>query len=225
MATITIISYSGKPFANRIDAGRIMAEKVRYLNSKDTVVLGIPRGGIIVAAEVARILGSEFDIVLTRKLGAPGNPELAIGAVSENGDVIIDKILAFEAGVDKEYIQEEKTRQLAEILRRNAIYRKLCPKVPLKGKVAIVIDDGVATGATMQSALMAVRREEPKSIITAFPVGTQDSISKLSQYADEIICLRLPDYFSAVGQFYLEFPQVSDEEIVKILEENSKRKI
>ena len=224
MATITIISYSGKPFANRVDAGRAMADNLCYLKSKDTVVLGIPRGGIIVGAEVARILGSEFDIVLTRKLGAPGNPELAIGAVSENGDIILDKILAFEAGVGKEYIQEEKARQLVEILRRNKIYRKLCPKVPLKGKTAIIIDDGIATGATMQSALMAVRREEPKSVIAAFPVGTQDSITKLSQYADEIICLRLPDYFSAVGQFYLEFPQVSDEEIVKILENNINRK-
>ena len=217
MATVTIISYTGKPFANRIDAGRIMAEKLEYLNSKEAVILGIPRGGIIVGAEVARILGSEFDIVLTRKLGSPGNPELAIGAVSENGDVIINKILAFESGADKEYIQEEKTRQLAEISRRNKIYRRLRPRLPLKGKIAVIIDDGVATGATMQSALMAARREEPKSIIAAFPVGTRDSIAKLSEYADEIICLRLPDYFAAVGQFYLEFPQVSDEEIIKIL--------
>ncbi|MGA2774992.1 MAG: phosphoribosyltransferase family protein [Candidatus Omnitrophota bacterium] len=217
MADIRIVSHSNKPFASRVEAGRLLAEQLKYLNSEEIVVLGIPRGGIIVAAEVAGILKSKFDIILSRKLGSPCNPELAIGAVSESGEIILNDLLVSEIGVDKAYIQEEKERQLAEISRRNKIYRKVFPKVSLKDRIAVIIDDGVATGATVQSGLMAVCQEKARSIIAAFPIAAQESISKLSSYADEIICLRVPDYFASVGQFYLKFPQVSDEEVIEVL--------
>ncbi|MFA5276713.1 MAG: phosphoribosyltransferase family protein [Candidatus Omnitrophota bacterium] len=217
MADIRIVSYSNKPFADRSEAGRLLAEQLKYLNSEDTVVLGIPRGGIIVAAVVAGILKSKFDIMLSRKLGAPGNPEFAIGAVSESGEIILNDLLVTGTGADSIYIQEEKKRQLAGISRSKKIYRNVHPKITLKGKINVIVDDGAATGATMQSALMAAHQEEAKSIIAALPVATRDCISKLERYADEIICLKLPDYFSSVGQFYLEFSQVSDEEVIELL--------
>jgi predicted phosphoribosyltransferase len=220
MGITRIISYSDEPFFDRREAGQLLADELRHLSDKETVVLGIPRGGIVVAAELAEALHADLDIVLSRKLGAPGNPELAIGAVSENGKFLINEEWAFQVGANKAYIEEEKARQWKEITRRREWYRDVRPKIDLKGKVVIVTDDGIATGATMEAALWVARQEGPKSLIGAVPVGAEDSLEKLTRYADELLCMRLPEFFAAVGQFYLNFPQVTDEEVLEILKKN-----
>lgn len=188
------------------------------------VVLGVPRGGIVVAREIAHALQADLDMVLAHKLGAPGNPELAIGAVCEDGKLFLDEEISSYMGVDDDYIKREKSRQLQEIARRVKRYRSVLPKIPLAGRVAIVTDDGVATGATLQAALWAVRQENPKKIVAALPVGPQETLEKLSRDADETICLQAPPFFSAISQFYSYFNQVEDEELLEILQEESKRR-
>lgn len=214
---LRIVSRSSEPFKDRQEAGRILGAELKRLDGKDAVVLGIPRGGLIVASEVAHILRSELDVVLAHKIGAPGNSEFAIGAICEDGSEIIDESVASQVGADKSYIQETKKRLLEELESRKAFYRKVCPKAPLEKRVVILIDDGLATAATAQAALWFVRAQAPKSILAAFPVASMEGLKKISGHADQVFCLRAPDYFSAVGQFYLEFPEVTDKEVLSIL--------
>jgi predicted phosphoribosyltransferase len=178
---------------------------------------------VVVAREVARALQAELDIVLSRKLGAPRNPELAIGAISEDGKLFLNKMLLSRVGAESMYIQQEKARQLAKIERRTALYRGIRPKVPLEGRLVIVTDDGLATGATMQAALWTTRQEGPKKLIAALPVGPEDTAMRLAKDADEMICLRSPPVFDAIGQFYKRFDPVEDEEVVEILKEEQER--
>ncbi|MFH1259177.1 MAG: phosphoribosyltransferase family protein [Elusimicrobiota bacterium] len=222
MGKLSILSDSSESFKNRKEAGKLLAAVLRGLPGKDTVVLGIPRGGMVVANEIFRVLNSELDIVLSRKIGAPGNPELAIGAVAEDGKLFLNEELAFHAGADKTYVGIEKTRQLTEIKNRRQLFRQYKAKVSLKGKTVIVTDDGVATGATMQAALWISRQEEPKKLIAAVPVGAQESVERLADYADELIVLRAPRYLNAIGQFYEHFDQTSDQEVLEILQEAAK---
>jgi predicted phosphoribosyltransferase len=213
-----------------MEAGDLLAhqlENVEIRGSKfqiPLVVLGVPRGGVVVAREIAHALQADLDMVLAHKLGAPGNPELAIGAVCEDGKLFLDEEISSYMGVDDDYIKREKSRQLQEIARRVKHYRSVLPKIPLAGRVAIVTDDGVATGATLQAALWAVRQENPKKIVAALPVGPQETLEKLSRDADETICLQAPPFFSAISQFYSYFNQVEDEELLEILQEESKRR-
>jgi len=195
----------------------LLADELKYLSGKDTVVLGIPRGGVIVAAEVGRVLKAGLDIMLSRKLGAPYNPELAIGAIAEDGRVFLNEALASQVGADKNYIEAEKARQWLEIKDRIKRFRKVKQKIPLKGKTVIVTDDGVATGLTMQAALIALRQERPGKLIAAVPVGSGEAVELLADYADEVIVLKVPDYLGAIGQFYLDFSQASDQEVLGIL--------
>ena len=188
------------------------------------VVLGIPRGGVVVAREIAHALDGDLDMVLAHKLGAPGNPELAIGAVCEDGRLFLDEEISSYMGVDDGYIKREKSRQMQELARRVNRYRSVLPKIPLSGRIVVVTDDGVATGATMQAALWAVRQEEPEKIVAALPVGPQETLEKLSHAVDETICLQAPPFFSAISQFYSYFNQVEDEELLKILQEENKRR-
>lgn len=224
MGTLRVISNSSQTFSSRMEAGDLLARQLKELQDQNVVVLGIPRGGVVVAREIAHALQADLDMVLAHKLGAPGNPELAIGAVCEDGKLFLDEEISSYMGVDDDYIKREKSRQLQELARRVKRYRSLLPKLPLAGRVAIVTDDGVATGATLQAALWAVRQEEPERIVTALPVGPQDSLEKLSQDADETICLQAPPFFSAISQFYSYFNQVEDEELLEILQEESKRR-
>jgi len=217
MGKLRILSYSGEPFADRREAGALLAGELSHLQDGNTVVLGIPRGGIVVADELAMRLGVELDIVLARKLGAPHNPELALGAVSESGDVYINQEVAGYAGADKFYIRHEQEVQAKEIKRRAEMFRRARPKIPLEGKVVILTDDGIATGATMQAALWSLRREKPKTLIAAVPVAPPDSLNRLVGDADELLCLRAPSGFAAVGQFYENFRQVEDEEVLGLL--------
>jgi putative phosphoribosyl transferase len=217
MGKLHIVSNSDVPFADRIEAGRLLARELKGYEGKEAVVLGILRGGIIIAREIALGLDTVFDIVLSRKLGAPDNPELAIGAVSEDGNVFLNREVIIDTAVNDDYIAYEKQRKISEIKRRVAMFRAIYPKVSLEGKIAIVTDDGVATGATMQATLWALRQEKPSRLIAALPVGPWKTLSKLTHDADEVVCLRAPVFFSALSQFYLQFKQVEDEEVLKML--------
>jgi putative phosphoribosyl transferase len=224
MGTLRIISTSSEPFSGRVEAGESLARELKGFRRPSALVLGIPRGGIIIARRVASALETDLDIILSHKLGAPGNPELAIGAVCEDGTLFVNETIAIYAGADESYIHLEKTRQLEAMSHRISQCRQVLPKLPLDGKVVIVTDDGVATGATMRAALWAVRQEKAKKIIAALPVGPEDTLKKLAEDADETICLKTPPYFEALGRFYLNFSQVEDEEFLEILEQESKRR-
>jgi predicted phosphoribosyltransferase len=216
---LKIISHNEGPFVDRREAGDLLAEALVYLKDPQTVCLGIPRGGLIVARQVARGLGAPLDIVLSRKLGAPQNPELAIGSITEQGEVFLDRGLAHRVGADEDYLNKEKQKQFLEIQRRSKVYRRICPKIDLKDKTVIVIDDGVATGSTIQAALWSIAQEKPHKLVGAFPVGPQDILQKLLQTADEIVCLKVPSALGGVGRFYIHFEQSSEEEILSILKE------
>ncbi|MDD5108220.1 MAG: phosphoribosyltransferase family protein [Candidatus Omnitrophica bacterium] len=217
-----IVSHSSESFKDRKHAGRLLVTYLKDLGGKDTVVLGIPRGGIVIANEISRILNSELDIVLSRKIGAPDNPELAIGSIGEDGKLFLNEDLSFRVGADKDYIAEEKALQLREIENRIGLFRHCKAKITLKGKTVIVTDDGVATGATMQAALWAAGKENPKKLISAIPVGAEESVRFLANYADEVIVLRVPLDLGAIGQFYKNFTQIQDEEVLEILKESAK---
>jgi len=223
MGTHRVISTSDEPFRDRTEAGHLLARELESYRGPGTTVLGIPRGGVVVAAEVARALDADLDIVLARKIGAPGNPEAAIGAISEDGRLFIDKSLASYVRADSPYIESEKRRQMARIKELAGEFRAIRPKVPLAGRTVIVTDDGVATGATMRAAAWAARHENPHKVILAIPVAPAEAIESLAEDADEVVCLRVPPYFAAVGQFYMEFGQTSNEEVKAILEEASRK--
>ena len=175
------------------------------------------------AQELARALKADMDIVLAHKLSTPGRAELAMGSVAEDGKLFLNEEVISGLGIDQAYIQQEKARQMAEIKRRTELFRYSRPKLPLAGRIAIVTDDGVATGATTQAALWAVRLERPEKLIAALPVGPEDTITRLSEDVDEMVCLRTPPFFTAVGQFYARFEPVEDEEVLEILKEEQLR--
>ncbi|OGX27195.1 MAG: hypothetical protein A3J51_00905 [Omnitrophica WOR_2 bacterium RIFCSPHIGHO2_02_FULL_45_21] len=224
MGKVRIFSYSEEPFRDRVEAGRLLAGELEKLHLKDAVVLGIPRGGIVIARELAFILNADLDIVLSRKLGAAGNPELAIGAVGEDGKLFLNETAASVLSEEKTYIEQEKTRSFAVIKRRSEKYRQILPKVSLKDRSVIVTDDGIATGATMRAALWIARGEHPQRLLAALPVGPPDTLQRLAEDVDDLVCLRAPALFSAIGQFYLDFSQVEDEEVLEILRKEVKRK-
>jgi predicted phosphoribosyltransferase len=188
------------------------------------VVLGIPRGGIITALEIAKVIGGDVDIVLSRKLRAPFNPELAMGAVTESGKVFLDEDLVGSLGVTSDYIEQEKRFQIAEIERRLKLIRGVLPKSPLIGRNVVVTDDGVATGSTMQSALWAARHEDPARLICALPVAPEETAGRLAEACDQLVLLRMPESFYAVGQFYLRFDQVEDGQVLDVLRHEAERR-
>jgi putative phosphoribosyl transferase len=208
-------------YMNREAAGRMLARRLTSYANTDVVVLGIPRGGVPVAKEVADALGAPLDVIVVRKLGAPGEPELGIGAVVD-GDhprAIFNQDIIEHLGVSDEYIEAEIARQLKEVNRRETAYRGGRAKIPLTGKTVIVVDDGIATGSSVRAALRGIRRQKPKRLILATPVAPAESIQALRSDADEIICLETPEDFYAVGQFYRDFHQTTDEEVEAILRE------
>ena len=224
MGQCRILSDSSDSFENRTEAGRLLAGELKSYEGKNPVVLGIPRGGLIPAREIANALSGELDVILAHKLGAPGNPELAIGAVVEGGKVFVDEDLLSRMGESSEYIQDEKNIQMEVIEKRAGAYRAILPRVPLKGRIVIVTDDGAARGLTMMAALWAIRHDKPQKLICALPVAPPDTAERLSQYADEVLCLRAPEDFQALGQFYLRFDQVDDAEVLDILKQEAQKK-
>jgi len=225
MGAVRIISRSSEAFASREQAGKLLAGHLKKFCGRNTVVLGIPRGGVIIAVQIAEELKIDFDVVLSHKLGAPYNPELAIGAVCEDGTFFVNKEIALQTDADEDYIRVEKTKQLQRITDRVKQYRKIVPKIDLRDKVVIITDDGIATGASMQAAAWAVRQENPLKIVLAIPVGPEDSVMEISKDADETVCLRVPPFFAALSQFYLEFEQVEDSTLFEILERYKHKRV
>ena len=201
-------------FINRVDAARQLAAKLIDLRGDPSVVvLGIPRGGVVVAYEIALALKSPLDVVLSRKLGAPNNAELAIGAVAENGSRILDDLLIAHLRVPPEYIERVTERQRLEIERRSALYRGQRKPIDVRERTAVVVDDGVATGATMIVSLRALRESGVQKLIAAVPVIAPESLSPVQKLADRVEYVAAPGLFVSVGSFYDEFNQVEDEEV------------
>lgn len=184
------------------------------------MVLGVPRGGVIVAAEVAKALNAPLDVIISRKIGAPFNPELAMGAVAPDGTVLYDERLMGVFGVKREGLEEEVARQLEEIRRRERLYRGGRKPPEYEGRTVIVIDDGIATGFTLMAALRSISRHRPKKLVLAVPVAPPEVLARLNSEVDEVVCLETPEEFYAVGQFYSDFRQTTDQEVVTALMHN-----
>jgi putative phosphoribosyl transferase len=204
-------------FSNRSEAGRLLARRVQAMGLADPVVLALPRGGVPVAVEVARALGAPLDLLLVRKIGAPQQPELAVGAVGEGGELFVDRHLMDLTGATDEYVARQSREQLAEIARRRTAYLGGRAPLPLAGRTAVVVDDGIATGATVHAALKALRRRGPASVVLAVPVASREAVAALSADVDELVCLAQPALFRAVGEHYADFDQVSDDEVEQLM--------
>ena len=205
-------------FEDRQEAGRKLISKLQqYKDKSDVIVLGLPRGGIITASEIAQGLNLPLDLVVTRKIGAPDNPEFAIGAITEDGEGVFDEVTISAYRISQEYIDEEIKKEKKEAKRRLRVYRGDRPPLNLKNKTVILVDDGVATGATLRAAIMSVKSKNAKKIIVAVPVIPQDSLEKIKNEVDDIIYLDVPLFFSAVGSFYKVFVQTEDEEVIALM--------
>jgi predicted phosphoribosyltransferase len=217
--------YARPRFVDRVQAGRRLAGSLDAYRGKDVLVLGIPRGGVPVAAEVAKHLNAELDIVVARKLGAPGSPELAIGAVTANGGLFLNEDLLDELQVSEEYLNAVVASERAEARRRQERLRGARPRAPIAGRIVIVGDDGLAPGATMRAALRSVRKDHPSLLIAALPVGSREGCDELRSEADEVVCVSQPEPFFAVGLHYWHFSPTEDEEVQRLLAESYERRL
>lgn len=206
-------------FADRREAGRLLASALGRFKGADTLVLALPRGGVPTGFEVALALDAEFDVLVVRKIGAPWDAELGIGAIVDGDapELVINQEVADRTGATAAYIEQEKQRQLVEIARRKQVYRGDRPDPVVAGRTVILVDDGIATGGTMKAALISLRRRNPARLVMAIPVASADSLAELSPLCDESICLAQPAFFDAVGQFYDDFGQTEDSEVVQLL--------
>lgn len=203
-------------FKDRVDAGIKLGLTLLESNIEDPVILGIPRGGVIVAVEVAKILKAPLDIAIARKIGAPFDREYAIGAINSLGNVILNEASIRELGISNDYIERSVKEELEEIKRRLSIYRGERDTIDIKDKSVIIVDDGLATGLTMLSVVKGVKTKNPKRTIVAVPVASYEAVKRLEKEA-EVIALYIPEYFYAVGQFYEDFRQTTDEEVISAL--------
>ncbi|HJT51185.1 MAG TPA: phosphoribosyltransferase family protein [Nitrosospira sp.] len=203
-------------FQNRIDAGKKLAAALSEYRGKNPLILAIPRGAVPMGKVIADELGGELDLVLVHKIGAPGNPEFAIGSVDESGWVYLAEY-AGDVGASESYISREVASQLETIRRRRAQYTPVRPPIDPSGRIIIVIDDGLATGSTMIAALHALSAKNPAELVCAVPVAPPDTVEKVRESADRVVCLSTPINFQAVAQFYADFPQVTDDEVIATL--------
>ncbi len=204
-------------FRDREDAARRLAAELKGRELFQPLVLAIPRGGVVTGAVLARELGADLDVVLSRKLRAPEQPELALGAVAEDGRVYLNPDARSYLLRIEEYLIQERRHQLAEIARRKKLFRAVRPQVPMAGRSVIVTDDGIATGSTMIAALQSVRTQKPREVIVAVPVASPDRLAEVGRWCDDVVCLVCSESLRAVGQFYEDFTQVEDEEAVELL--------
>ncbi len=207
-------------FQSREHAARLLAKKLAGYKDSNPLVLGIPRGAVPMAKIIAEALHGELDVVLVHKLGAPGQPELAIGSVDESGNVYLADYVS-ELGVGERYIDEEKKTQLEALARRRAKFTPLRPPIDPVGRIVIVVDNGIATGATMIAALRAVRAKQPAKLVGAVAVAPPSTLKRIKEEADEVVCLEAPAHFYAVGEFFEDFSQVSDEDVIEILRQST----
>jgi predicted phosphoribosyltransferase len=217
MGTLLIASQSLSPFRDRHEAGALLGDRLLASADDAAVVLGIPRGGMIVAQEIAQILGADLDISLTLKLTAPDIPELAIGALSEDGWLFLDPGLSRRTGVDELYLEQERQHQMSVMSRQVRQYRKIRPKIPLEGRTVVITDDGAASAASLLASIWALRRERPARLIAAVPVGSVEAVTGLSDDADYVLALKVPPVLDSVGRFYVLFDEPTDEEVMDVL--------
>ncbi|WP_329004876.1 phosphoribosyltransferase family protein [Kribbella sp. NBC_00709] len=213
-----------RPYPDRAAAGEVLAGELGQV-SGSVLVLGLARGGVPVAAPVADALDAELDVLIVRKLGLPGQPELAMGAIAGVGDdlhVVRNEPIA--RGVEPEALEAVRRRELRELHRREQAYRDDRPPIDVQDRVVVLVDDGLATGSTMRAAVEAVRRQRPARVIVAVPVGGVDSCRQLAQIADQVVCAWIPRYFNAVGQAYRDFSSVSDGEVRRVLADSTARR-
>jgi predicted phosphoribosyltransferase len=209
-------------YADRREAGAALAVELRkYRGASDVAVLALPRGGVPVAYEVARALEAPLDVFVVRKLGAPGHRELAMGAIASGGVRVLNRDVIGWYGISPAAIESTAREELAELERRERAYREGREALDVRGKVVLLVDDGLATGSTMKAAVQAVRQRGPARIVVAVPVGAPGSCAEMQELADEVVCARTPEDFAAVGQFYADFEQTSDAEVRELLRESA----
>jgi predicted phosphoribosyltransferase len=210
-----------EPFVDRRDAGRTLATHLsKYAGRKDVIVLALPRGGVPVAYEVAQALGVPLDVFLVRKLGTPGHRELAMGAIASGGIRVLNEDVIRWYSIPTSIIEDVVREEQDELQRRERAYREDRPAPDLRSRIVILIDDGLATGSTMRAAVQAVRERQPSRVVVAVPVGARETCAEIAADADEVICARMPEPFSSVGQWYLDFAQTEDEEVRTLLQKS-----
>jgi predicted phosphoribosyltransferase len=210
------------PFRDRREAGRVLARALRkHAGRHDVVVLALPRGGVPVAFEVAEAVGAPMDIFLVRKLGTPGHRELAMGAIASGGIRVLNDEVVRWLAISPEQIDRVAREEQRELERRQQAYLEGRALTPLEGRIVILVDDGLATGSTMRAAVQAVRQRNPARVVVAVPVGAPDTCSEMAALADEVVCARMPEPFSAVGQWYVDFDQTTDDEVMDLIHEHA----
>ena len=210
-------------FKDRKEAGKKLADALAEFKGSGAVVLAIPRGGVEVAAEVASALGAPLDVVVSRKISPPGEPEYAIGAVTQDGEAIVDRQAAESMGIGKDYLDAEIGRKKAEVKERTAKFRGDRPYPELEGKVVIVVDDGIATGSSVEAAVIYLKKHRPKEVVVAVPVAPPDAVESLTDDGYRVVCLEKPGPFFAIGEFYSDFEQVDDGRVRRLLEKAGSR--
>jgi putative phosphoribosyl transferase len=214
---VTVGHYGLVSFDDRVEAGRQLATILVDLRDQNPIVLGLPRGGVVVSAEVARALGAPLDVIIVRKLGVPFQPELAMGAIGEDGIRFLAEDVVRRAGVSADEVAAVVQREREELRRRARLFRGEGPRLALEGRTAIVVDDGIATGSTAYAACRVARAHGSRRVVLAVPVGPPEAVAALANVADEVRCLETPAWLGAIGQFYRHFDQVDDDEVVALL--------
>jgi putative phosphoribosyl transferase len=209
----------GLPFQDRVAAGRALGARLAAMGLADPVVLALPRGGVPVGLEVARALNAPLDLLLVRKIGVPWQPELAVGAVMDGGEpvLVIEPHVQAETGIDRQYVEQRAAQELQEIERRRALYLAHRAPEAVAGRTAIVVDDGIATGTTVRAALRGLRKRGPARLVLAVPVAPPETIDALRAEVDDVVCLAQPEPFGAIGYFYLDFHQLTDDEVIALM--------
>ena len=208
-------------FTDRQEAGKKLAEKLEKYKGRDTIIYALPRGGVVVGAEIAKILHCPLDLIIVRKVGHPYQPEYAVCAVAENSHLICNEEEV--ARIDQQWLKKEIEKERQEAVRRHQVYLSGLKLPAVKGKVAVLVDDGIATGLTMETAIQELRHGQPQKLVVAVPVAPKETVDKLSSEVDEVVGLSINEYFlGAIGAYYEYFPQVSDEEVIQIMKEANK---
>lgn len=212
-----ILSHSATPFINRREAGMLLGMQLMRYRDLNPIVLGIPPGGMTIAAEIARILAADLDFLIVRRLAAPGNHEVSLGAVTEGGTTFITELAVHQNRIDIERLEAERRQQVKEVAEATEQYRRRWPKIPLRHRMVVVADEGATSGATMRAALRAIRKERPRKVVATLPICGRGVVELIARDADELVCLRSPPFFGAIRDSYVEYPHLSDGDAMRPL--------